>query len=358
MRRRAFTTGLAALAAMLLARRPPAFARGRAEWSTLPDAAPLSSQFAPKGNWWGSVGPRAIIGAWNGWAWDEAGETAWLFGCGGHTDYGGNEVYRWRPGEGFRRLTDPDPLDGAVREGKGVPVDADGNPVARARSVHTYGGQVYVDGVVHRFGGSPAWPGGFLNSHWKLNVETLEHTDAGPVARASGKVPGAVWDPVAKRLIVHVHPDKGTIVDPATGPQQSFDVAAWSASMMYALDAEGRRLVHLALASKRWRLVVYDLDDQGVPVGHRVVPLDGFKNPKAGRTIAFDPAGQRFILWVDGVFAFDGSAVTAIEVARTVPSVEGRTGNGVYNRFSWAPSLGGFVTVIDPDEGGVLLRLS
>ncbi|MBM3584707.1 MAG: hypothetical protein FJX36_09885 [Alphaproteobacteria bacterium] len=166
-----------------------------------------------------------------------------------------------------------------------------------------------------------------------------------------------MWDPVAKRLIAHVHPDKGTIVDLATGPQQSFDVAGWGASMMYALDADGRRLVNLALSSKRWRLVVYDLDDQGVPVGHRVVPLDGFKNPKAGRTIAFDPASRRFILWADGVFAFDGSTVTEIEVARSVPSVEGRTGNGVYNRFSWASSLRGFVTLIDPDEGGVLLRL-
>ena len=56
------------------------------------------------------VGPRAVLQAWNGAAFDEEGLLLYFMG-GGHADYGGNEVYEFDLKTGrWARLTDPSPL--------------------------------------------------------------------------------------------------------------------------------------------------------------------------------------------------------------------------------------------------------
>lgn len=354
--RRRWLRAATALAAILLAGRPPAHAQRRWTWAALPGTAPLSSQFPAEGNWWGVTGPRAVLGAWNGWAWDEAGETAWLFGCGGHTDYGGNEIYRWRPDEGFMRLNEPDTLEGAVGVGPARPVGADGERLARAPSVHTYAGQVFVDGVVHRFGGSSAWGGGFSRAYWMLDTRTLEHIEGKPFDMRQVRMPAAVWDARARRVLLHLGIRAGRLIDLATGASSPLAFGAWSADKVYAIDEGRRLLVHLAPRPKTWHLNVYDLDDEGRPGGHRMIPIEAPERPRAGRTLAYDPVGRRIVVWLGDVFIFDGARITRIEVANAVPSIDAGWGNGVYNRFSWAPSLHGFVTVVHPDDPGLVLR--
>jgi len=57
------------------------------------------------------TGPASILIAWNGAAFDEENRVLYFFG-GGHKDYGGNEVYRFKLDSGeWTRLTDPSPLD-------------------------------------------------------------------------------------------------------------------------------------------------------------------------------------------------------------------------------------------------------
>jgi len=57
------------------------------------------------------VGPKAILGAWGGAAFDEENKLLYFTG-GGHADYGGNEVYEFDLKTGqWTRLTDPSPLD-------------------------------------------------------------------------------------------------------------------------------------------------------------------------------------------------------------------------------------------------------
>lgn len=57
------------------------------------------------------VGPASILTAWNSAAFDEEGEILYFMG-GGHSDYGGNEVYAFHLMTGaWERLTDPAPLD-------------------------------------------------------------------------------------------------------------------------------------------------------------------------------------------------------------------------------------------------------
>ena len=64
------------------------------------------------------VGPRAVLHAWNGAAFDEESLFFYFMG-GGHADYGGNEVYEFDLKTGrWARLTDPSPLSFLYRTRK------------------------------------------------------------------------------------------------------------------------------------------------------------------------------------------------------------------------------------------------
>lgn len=61
-------------------------------------------------DFWGVIGPKAVFLAWNSSAFDAANNKIYFFG-GGHTDYGGNEVYQFDVEQkSWARLTDPAPL--------------------------------------------------------------------------------------------------------------------------------------------------------------------------------------------------------------------------------------------------------
>ena len=62
------------------------------------------------------TGPRSVIDAWNGAAFDPERLILYFHG-GGHRDYGGNEVYSFDLRKGlWRRLTEPAPLPAATKE--------------------------------------------------------------------------------------------------------------------------------------------------------------------------------------------------------------------------------------------------
>jgi hypothetical protein len=99
------------------------------------DARVAASGGAP---FWGVVGPASAIVAWQGAAFDPATGRMYFHG-GGHSDYGGNEVYqfdfstlRWS------RLTEPSSYTGEpIPNDKGVDARY---PAAGPISVHTYDG--------------------------------------------------------------------------------------------------------------------------------------------------------------------------------------------------------------------------
>jgi hypothetical protein len=85
----------------------------------------------------GWTGPSSILSAWNGAAWD-AGRRKWYFHGGGHSDYGGNEVYEFDVDTAtFTRLTDPSPVPPKTPDNK-CPEPAHG-----PRSQHTYDGFLF-----------------------------------------------------------------------------------------------------------------------------------------------------------------------------------------------------------------------
>ncbi|MCC2614865.1 Ig-like domain-containing protein [Aestuariibacter halophilus] len=59
---------------------------------------------------WGSMGPNAVFRAWTSAAFSPSQQRFYFFG-GGHSDYGGNEIYTFDVSNGsWARLTDPAPL--------------------------------------------------------------------------------------------------------------------------------------------------------------------------------------------------------------------------------------------------------
>jgi len=89
-------------------------------------------------------GPGSVLEAWNGAAFDEK-DLLFYFMGGGHTDYGGNEVYEFNLRNGrWTRLTDPSPLSFFIQTRDGDEVSSTKCWVPDLRSIpgasHTYDG--------------------------------------------------------------------------------------------------------------------------------------------------------------------------------------------------------------------------
>ncbi|WP_102797870.1 Ig-like domain-containing protein [Bowmanella denitrificans] len=90
-------------------------------------------------NFWGVVGPTAVFDAWNSSVFDKHSNTMYFFG-GGHSDYGGNEVYQLDLNENvWTRLTDPAPLIVAEPHSE-LPAYTVHIPASTPLSPHTYDG--------------------------------------------------------------------------------------------------------------------------------------------------------------------------------------------------------------------------
>lgn len=122
------------------------------QWSPVPGTA-LSTSGAVY-NWGGSVPGEihSIVYGWGGWAVDYATGRIWLQG-GGHSDYGGNEVYRLEMGLDvpvWTRVIDPTPMAQATRFIDGGTVhshwNSDGTPVAS----HLYWNAHLIGDVIFR----------------------------------------------------------------------------------------------------------------------------------------------------------------------------------------------------------------
>ena len=66
----------------------------------------------------------SVLRAWNAIGYDEVNHCLWALAGGGHTDYGGNETYRYclgKPLTGWERITEPAPLTRMVRHQPQLP---------------------------------------------------------------------------------------------------------------------------------------------------------------------------------------------------------------------------------------------
>ena len=89
---------------------------------------------------WGWSGSRAVIESWNNAAYD-SNTHEWYFFGGGHSDYGGNEVYEFDfTTLTWTRLNDPAPLSGSdmvTSQYTGLPAPTP-IPIGSPATPHTY----------------------------------------------------------------------------------------------------------------------------------------------------------------------------------------------------------------------------
>jgi hypothetical protein len=90
---------------------------------------------------WGVVGPASVLLAWNNLAFD--GLCLYAHG-GGHTDYGGNEVYRFCFDTlSWKRITEPSPYPPRASDRNAPLEHRCPYPVSGPPSMHTYDGKVF-----------------------------------------------------------------------------------------------------------------------------------------------------------------------------------------------------------------------
>lgn len=103
----------------------------------------MSSTKLPNSNPWG---PRGIISAYSGFAWDSRRGDLIIYG-GGHANYGGNDVYRWRATSlDWERMSLPSDVE-TLGPLPWLTVDG---PDASPPSAHTYDNNIYLP-IVDRF---------------------------------------------------------------------------------------------------------------------------------------------------------------------------------------------------------------
>ncbi|NQD36694.1 DNRLRE domain-containing protein [Permianibacter sp. IMCC34836] len=122
----------------------------------------------------GNPDPSKIIGAWSGFAWDSNRGDLLLYG-GGHANYSGNDVYRWR---GSTRMWERASLPSeVVKDIRGNFVAIDGVSHAPA-SAHTYDNNIFLPlhDKMLAFGGAAYNNGGMFLSA----VDALTSRKTGP----------------------------------------------------------------------------------------------------------------------------------------------------------------------------------
>lgn len=304
---------------------------------------------------WGNQGPRALMRAWSGAAYDPDRRWLLVFG-GGHRDYGGNEVYAFDLNTlEWKRLTEPSRYGGDPK----APDTLDGTPVSR----HTYDGLEYLPrlGRLFLFGGSnwgdvPGWG----KAAWLFD----------PAARRwqrRAEVPGRLWGPPAAA----VEPRSGHVLIRFPKRFLEYDPAAdhwlvriandsWWGEGTAAIDPVSNRFIEVT-KGRTWYLGLDATQARSnwcrrpTPGCWSVAPTSGDREVEELKPgLAYDPVRRRLIAW-DG-----GRAVWSLDPASWRwtrhdnaggPAPEKFAGGndiktrGVYGRWRYVPSLDAFIGV-------------
>jgi hypothetical protein len=261
------------------------------EWRELPDTRMVAVFPRENQTTWGIIGPRGVVDAWGGAAYDTK-RNAFVFNGGGHADYGGNEVYAFLLEElRWERLTEPSPMK---KLESGQYVTTDNTPV----SAHTYGGLQYLPNVdrVFRNGGSEWRSGSSIDrSAWLFDVgkRRWERKSAG-----GGGYPVSAYDPVRQSMYV-INNTNVDEYDPArdTWLQRVARQTDFRADIG-AIDPENRKLI---TNSYRPGVIVYQIRPDG-SVSERLF-LQGqgaVEWSKKMMALEYDPVRKALVAWAGG----------------------------------------------------------
>jgi hypothetical protein len=312
----------------------------------------------------------AVLGAWNGAAFDNARGELRLHG-GGHADYGGNEVYAFNVSRlSWVRETDPQPLTGHFLRD----TNRDGNPdscrapASGPPATHTYQGFLYVPkidrywlfGTVEyctgAMGGSSAWQYDAKHRTWK----------AMPELDKFAKFTRAVVDPDSGNVIIHVGRERGWHeIDPTTRlTVRTFKEDPFGAYIdgSAVFDAQHRKIYALIGGADNDRLVAYDWPPPNRTkgfAGHVVAewPKDGRKSWGMAQH-----ASGLLVLWNGNrrIMVVDPNSGQSWEARPGIPEAAGKNtdkARKVYSKWSYVRALDAFVGIADVDLGIVLYRM-
>lgn len=313
----------------------------------------------------------AVVGAWNGGAFDEERGEFRVHG-GGHADYGGNEVYKFDfTTLTWARETDPQPLTGPYQRDTnrdGTP-DICPAPAVGPPATHTYQGFLYVP-KIDRY-----WLLGTVgycsdgmgdSAAWEYDANTKTWT-AMPDLLKFAKFTRAVIDPDSGNVLLHVGRQEGWFeIDPiARHIVRAFNKDAFGRYIdgPAVYDAQHRTIYALIGGRDVDRLVAYHWPRPGesaAMTGRLVAEW-----PKAGRKgwgLAQNASGQ-LVLW-------DGAArIVVVDPASgkswepdtpgfSQATVDPEHGSKVYSKFGYIAAVDAFFGISSADQGIVLYRLS
>lgn len=313
----------------------------------------------------------AVIGAWNGGAFD-LGRGEFRVHGGGHSDYGGNEVYVFDFSSlTWKRETNPQALTGPFQRdanGDGVP-DSCPTPAAGPPATHTYQGFLYVP-KIDRYWlfGTVGYCSSGMGSPtaWQYDASTKTWT-AMPELAQFAKFARAVVDPNSGDVLIHG--GRRAVwreIDPVTRQSvRSFDQDPFGRYIDGPAIFDHQRGIVYALVEGRStdRLVAYQWPTEGQSTGFsgRLVaqwPKEGKKSwgmaqHASGLLVLWD--GSVRILVVDpnnGKYWEEESGGVRYR------SMGANSNSGkVYSKWTYIPQVDAFFGITNPDVGIVLYRL-
>ncbi|KFB67600.1 Ig-like domain-containing protein [Candidatus Accumulibacter vicinus] len=248
----------------------------------------------------GAYYPSAIIGAWSSFGWDTNRADLWLYG-GGHANYSGNDVYRWRASTMmWERASLPSQV---IQDPLGNYIAVDG-PDAAPASAHTYDNNIFLP-IVDRLLvlGGAAWQNG---GQYRRQATATTSRNTGPYFfdpnRADpGKVGGSTGSHVQNTA---PHPEvvggemwqnRDHTVNLASAPLPASHVNGCTA---YAAE-NGRDTVYVGATSggTARNLYRYVINDVTAPAADNWERIGGYwGSPTDSTSCAFDPGQKLFVL--------------------------------------------------------------
>lgn len=329
-------------------------------WFEIPGTAlrSVAPQPAPGGN-------VAKITAWSGGSYDSKRRRLLVWG-GGHSDYGGNEVYAFSLDSlKWSRLTEP-----SMPDSERTPLYPDGEPRAR----HTYDYVEYVPSLdrVISFGGSGPYPRG--GGEFTRDLAEFSPSDNRWTFGRRAPVP-----PGGSIIGAHARHDPRTGTVYFIGSQRASlkrydpnsdrweELAPRSYVRVHstaALDPDRRQLIVIGTGIEGSRQAqMWHLDRRGeLPVDLTRITGGATEIESAyGPGLDYHPPSGKYVAWAGGgtVYVLDPDTWVWNRLESpdpsTSPGPQNRT--GTYGRFRYVPEIDAFLLVNGVDQNVFLYRL-
>lgn len=310
----------------------------------------------------GTTGPKSVMAAWCGGAFDTTRSRliAW---CGGHFDYSGNEVYAFDVGQSqWSRLTEPSsPVE------MGVGRYPDGRPAAR----HTYDYIEYIPAVdAFMIAGGGGYGAGVKHNNvdwFSLStndwIAKQDHPDMGDnVGRVSA------WDPVTGHVWFHGTTRGGYLAeyDPVTDQWTLHARSEIQGDNSNAAIAPDRRIMVAIgpIHAGGPPIYVWDLDNPSAkPISPTTTGDDSLLTADYAAGWDYDPVIRKFVGWNGGgqVYTLDPDTwqwerIDPAPTNTVVPTDPEPT--GTYSRFRYMPAYNAYILANRTTDNVFIYRLT